>query len=52
MTYFTDDGIIGGGHFVKDAINSLQSALVLDSDAVILLVVIFQLSAGEPEMQK
>merc|ERR1712127_494002 len=41
FSQFTDDWIISGGNFVEDPINSLQSALILNSDSVVLLVVVF-----------
>lgn len=47
----TDDGVIGGGDFVEDAVDALQLLLVLDGDAVVGLVVVLhgttQLPVGQ-----
>lgn len=48
LSYPSDDGIVGGRHFVEDAIDTHQTLLVLDRDAVVLFVVVFQFSAHQP----
>ena len=42
--YLSDDGIVRGGHFVKDAVDAPQLLLILRGDAVVLLVVVFHSS--------
>lgn len=44
-----DHGVIGGGDLVEDAVDTGQFLLVLDSDAVVSLVVVLQGATEVPE---
>jgi len=48
--YFTNDGIVGGGDLVENSVNPLQTTFVLNSNTVVLLVVILQFTTSEPEI--
>lgn len=48
MTHLPNDRVISGGNLVEDAVDAGQFLLILDSDAVVSLVIILQRAAEVP----
>ena len=45
----SDDGVVGGGHGVEDAVDAFEGLLIFDVDTVVSFVVIFKSSGADTE---